>query len=63
MRIYFRIDENPHTNKSETDRDITKSVGKSDWATCLSARTTKMFKINPITPNTAAKLPEKLLGI
>ena len=45
------------------DRDITKSVGKSDWATCLSARTTKMFKINPITPNTAAKLPEKLLGI
>ena len=37
---------------------MTKSVDKSVRATCLRARTTKMFKINPITPNTAAKLPE-----
>ena len=43
--------------RSENDRDITKSVGKSDCATCLRARTTKMFMINPITPNIAAKLP------
>ena len=48
----------PLKTRSEQDRDITKSVGISVWATGLRAIMTRILKINPTTPKAAAKLPK-----